>query len=209
MACGRALMSTCRWRRRSVVGNDPVPAVPAPAELFEVLLHDATSSRARRRWLAAFAASACSCWSSSIGLRRTKCARCDTRRWCPTNRPSSEDRFRRCRTGVRARPPRGHHRCGTAPGSHRLRWAYTTPAATEAPLRYPSGRDARHRSRLRDHGATSDGRDLVEADGSLERGGGADHHQVGVLGPDELDPDGKTLRRRARRTPMRRESASC
>ena len=46
-------------------------------------------------------------WSSSIGLRRTKCARCDTRRWCPTNRPSSEDRFRRCRSGVRARPRRG------------------------------------------------------------------------------------------------------
>ena len=34
---------------------------------------------------------------------------------------------RRHRPGVRAHPPRGHHRCGTAPASHRLRWLSTVP----------------------------------------------------------------------------------
>jgi hypothetical protein len=49
-----------------------------------------------------------------------------------TSRPSSEDR-----SSARARRPgssfeRRHHRCGTAPGSHRLRWAGTGPGTSEA-----------------------------------------------------------------------------
>lgn len=45
---------------------------------------------------------------------------------CRTNRPSSEGLFARRRAGDLARPPRrGHHSCGTAPGSHRLRCVCT------------------------------------------------------------------------------------
>src|SRR6201989_3362233 len=53
---------------------------------------------------------------------RTKCARCDARRGIETNRPSSEDSTSAPARRPGSSPRRGHHRCGTAPASHRLRW---------------------------------------------------------------------------------------
>ena len=53
--------------------------------------------------------------------------------------------------------PRGHHRCGTAPGSHRLRWAYTTPAGHRSVRTLSLRRDARHRSSARGSGSTQMG----------------------------------------------------
>ncbi len=119
MAVGRAVIRTVPLAADIVVGNEPVPDVTAPDAPLAPLLHAAPNKPSPTPRASRSRCGRLAMWSSSIESRRTKCARCDTRRRCPTNRPSSEDRFRRCRTGVRARPPRGHHRCGTAPGSHR------------------------------------------------------------------------------------------
>ncbi len=53
-------------------------------------------------------------WSSSVRTRRKK-----SRRLKRTNRPSSEDWIVDAGLGDRANPCSGHHRCGTAPESHR------------------------------------------------------------------------------------------
>jgi hypothetical protein len=67
------------------------------------------------------------CW-------RTKCVRCDANRASDRAAlPPRTGRWRRL--GVRARPrpsySAGHHRCGTAPGSHRLRYAQHPPRDLE------------------------------------------------------------------------------
>src|SRR5579863_10351050 len=110
MASGRALILTVPLAAEIEVGNEPPTDDRAPVAVAGELLQ-AAANNPNAAHSATIARRGCwNMWSSSIGWRRTKCARCDTQWWCPTNRPSSEDRFRRCRTGVRARPQRGHHR---------------------------------------------------------------------------------------------------
>ncbi len=60
-------------------GNDPEVAAPAPAGPVVVLLQDATSKPSPAQTTSSVRCERLVMWSSSIGLRRTKCARCDTR----------------------------------------------------------------------------------------------------------------------------------
>ena len=107
----------------------PSSSDPAP-ELAAELLHAAhVAARAATSTMAGRARVR----ARMIILRRywrTKCVRCDADRGIGTSRPSSEDR-----SLAQARRPGSsmpitsawHHRCGTAPGSHRLRCAQHPP----------------------------------------------------------------------------------
>src|ERR1017187_1597769 len=53
------------------------------------------------------------------------------RRGIEAIRPSSEDRSLTRARRPGSSPQKGHHRCGTAPGSHRLRWAQRHPGQTQ------------------------------------------------------------------------------
>src|SRR6266568_1149845 len=59
-----------------------------------------------------------------------------SRAYCRADCPSSEGFLARCSAGDLARPPRGHHSCGTAPESHRLRCNYTGRQETSARAGY-------------------------------------------------------------------------
>src|SRR5215472_16835269 len=60
-----------------------------------------------------------------------------------TNRPSSEDSTSAPARRPGSSPRRGHHRCGTAPASHRLRWVGTVLGGPQDTRYCSAARDPR------------------------------------------------------------------
>src|SRR5215831_2909094 len=124
IAAGREPMRTCPLAAATVVGKLPAAAGDALAVLL-VAWELPHAAHAAARAAAAAKAGRRRERTRMIILRRVvedEVRPLRHRRGIETNRPSSEDSTSAPARRPGSSPCRGHHRCGTAPASHRLRW---------------------------------------------------------------------------------------